>query len=865
MLQKKGINSQNDLQTLLECSSHFSNPEIEAQFVHTTSQAILVPFRNFLLFHLFFLQPLLLLLDLLESYPETLEWSRGEGMVPAPWLGKPIVFHGVAMPAVLTICLATTFRATPPWWTAHAKGVVGAYSFAVQALTMLHIMNLCSAAGDGDGRLHHLLIVCLLPFVCTTVCALSWRWSCSIGVVVLALHIATTFPNAGWGWKDSLSRASILVLTNVFLFFAALYAESVRRSQFRQNINLLRFQEGAQAFENFKLKHERLLKKIHGLQQAKEVAEEKSRAKTLFLANTCHELRTPLNGVIGMIGVLKNTSLTQEQKEYVETVESSGEALLDLVNDILDFSKIESGKIVLEDIEFDVRGVVEEVAEMMSFRAHSKALELITYIPHDLITSLVGDSTRLRQILTNLVSNGVKFTERGLVAIQVKLVSFGESHAVLQFEVQDTGIGVSETMVHQLFEPWTQANQSTFRKYGGSGLGLAISKQLVELFEGNIHIRSEEGKGSAFIFTAKFKRPPMRPASSRNLLTRDMIRQVRNTRCLIVESNPLGAASIRETLLSLECYVKTVSSCSEANALLNTSKAGSLQATAPSSYDVIFIDSLSLNMEREDTANLLAHHPDKYFILMTRITERGVLRINASNFSSLAKPVKRFPLLDCLVAYKEKSAKKAKVPDEEVDSGPSLDDQRNGAGGEELAQKRPINNQEEKSPITLERIFESMQSHDNSSASGHSIDASSFLMAEGNRTFSVGARILLVEDNITNQRVAVRMLTRLGQRCDIAENGLQAVNAVSNNDYLLVLMDMRLPGMDGITATQEIRRVEREGRTCSEKPCTIIAMTADASSELREKALQAGMQDVLTKPVRFEMLKEVLEKYIIAL
>lgn len=883
-----------------------------------------------------------------------------------------MAFHVVVMPVVLGASLAVATWA-PTWWICRADKAVAAYSLAVQALTLLHLA--ATSAAGGQQQLHELLLVCALPFVCAIAFHLPWRRSCAVGGVVLGLQLLVTPLLGHDGWDAWLSRTGALLISNLLLFFAALYAEAARRTHFRQNLGLQRFQEGAETFDQFKLQHERLLKKVDGLRQAKDMAEEKSKAKTLFLANTCHELRTPLNGVIGMIGVLKNTALTQEQKEYVETVESSGEALLDLVNDILDFSKIESGKIVLEDIEFDLRAVVEEVGEMMSFRAHSKALELITYIPHDLPTRLVGDSTRLRQVLINLVSNGVKFTEKGQVAIHAGLISSTESHAVLRFEVRDTGIGISEKMVHQLFEPWTQANQSTFRKYGGSGLGLAISKQLVELFEGGIHIQSEEGKGSSFIFTAKFKRQAMRPASSRTIVTRDMIRQVRGTRCLVVESNGMCAASVKEVLLSLECSVRTVSSCREALRLLNAEAAtkgeppataaggganvvsGSPPASAATAansggHDVIFIDSLRLAKEPKEMEAMMANHRDRYFVLMTRITERGVLRINASNFSSLAKPVKRIPLLDCLVAFKERAKEQrlnggttsklkrttttgthynsagvdtadtsAAAP--RVKSEPSTptlghrrlseeEAQEQGGGSGELDASAEVTpspglesslalgrrtdcgvdedgvdlysddgggqassplsgsdgskrKRECEGPISVARILHSIQSQTETLSPDHSlreIDGASFLMAEGNRRLSIGARILLVEDNITNQKVAVRMLTRLGHRCDIAENGLQAVHAVCNNDYLLVLMDMRLPGMDGITATQEIRKAEREGGTSSERPCTIVAMTADASPEFRHKALQSGMQDVVTKPVKFDVLKEVLEKYL---
>lgn len=442
---------------------------------------------------------------------------------------------------------------------------------------------------------------------------------------------------------------------------------------------------------------------------------------------------------------------------------------------------------MLEDIEFDLRAVVEEVGEMMSFRAHSKALELITYIPHDLPTRLVGDATRLRQVsllflscvpngsilklftqvLINLVSNGVKFTEKGQVVIHAGLVSCTELHAVLRFEVRDTGIGISKTLMSQLFEPWTQANQSTFRKYGGSGLGLAISKQLVELFEGGIHIQSEEGKGSSFIFTAKFKRQPLRPSTSKTAVTRDMIRQVRGTRCLVIESNPMSAAAIREVLLSLECNVKIVSSCQDATRLLTSEAQSQNQASTEGStsslggQEIIFLDSLRLIKERNEMAALLANYSSKYFVLMTRITERGVLRINASNFSSVAKPIKRIPLLDCLIAYKEKVKKTSsplsspKVPQlRRTPSEEEAQEQPTTAALTEMAQKldlytdsgtaapaptpprqhaAPSEDKPCEGPITVNRILQSMQSPPEAFPSENSIreiDGASFLMAE---------------------------------------------------------------------------------------------------------------------------------------
>lgn len=438
----------------------------------------------------------------------------------------------------------------------------------------------------------------------------------------------------------------------------------------------------------------------------------------------------------------------------------------------------------------------------------------------------------------------------------------------------------------------------------------------MELFEGGIHIQSEEGKGSSFIFTAKFKRQAMRPASSRTIVTRDMIRQVRGTRCLVVESNPMCAASVKEVLLSLECSVRTVSSCREALRLLNAEAAtkgeppaaaaggganvvGSPPTSAAAAansggHDVIFIDSLRLAKEPKEMEAMMANHRDRYFVLMTRITERGVLRINASNFSSLAKPVKRIPLLDCLVAFKERAKEQRlnggtsklkrttttgthyssnsagadtadtsaaaprvksepstptlghrRMSEEEAqeqgggsgeldasaevvtpspglerslalgrraDCGGGVDEDGvdlysdDGSGGQASATPRSDSDGKRKreceGPISVARILHSIQSQTETLSPDHSlreIDGASFLMAEvqphsythgtriahhlqqrllqqqGNRRLSIGARILLVEDNITNQKVAVRMLTRLGHRCDIAENGLQVL------------------------------------------------------------------------------------------
>lgn len=646
-------------------------------------------------------------------------------------------------------------------------------------------------------QMHGLFEMHFFAFIGSAVLITYQNWKLQIPMlVVVALHhgILGYLQNSGMQevyftqvpFFDLQTFVIHIILAGIIFFTCGLWSYQLKKyneKQAAQTLAMTNLQKEAILMQERRRNEEALELAYLNAEKARMEAEQANQAKSIFLATMSHEIRTPMNGVMGMASLLAETRLNEQQRQYTETIATCGESLLNVINDILDFSKIESGNMELEWEDFNLRNCIEDVLDIFGTRAAQSGIDLLYKIEDGVPEQIMGDDLRLRQIITNLIGNALKFTHKGEVFVGVKLAEQStEDEVVLRFEVRDTGIGIPSNKLERLFRAFSQVDSSTTRKYGGTGLGLAISEKLVKLMEGEIGVDSVPQEGSTFYFTIK-------TAVGKKVLQQYVkynMADHKGKKILVVDDNATNRAVLKGQLENWNLVPVLAESGEEVLALLAAGK----------EFDLVLTDMQMPLIDGVELAREIKTRNEKIPVILLSSIGDEFNRSHTGLFHAvLTKPVRQHVL------------------NKQILSGlqPAFRAESESARDEKMSSSFAVNY-----PMS----------------------------------------ILVAEDNLINQQVIMQILSRLGYAPAVVENGAEAVEAVQQTEYDLVLMDMQMPEMDGIEATELIRK------NSTHQPA-IIALTANTLQNDQERCMKAGMNDYLAKPIKLDELMQMLQKWYI--